>query len=97
MHSRVFSRCAPSGHGPSCATGTTCRITSGGSSGTCQALATEGQACDDLNGPGCGTLFRCDNATKKCTRYPKAGALVLHALRVRVEDALASATAPSLK
>ncbi len=59
---------------PSCATGTTCRITSGGSTGTCQALATEGQTCDDLNGPSCGTQLQCDNATKKCTRYPKAGA-----------------------
>jgi hypothetical protein len=58
----------------SCATGTTCRITSGGSTGTCQALAKEGQACDNLNGPSCDRLLQCDNASKKCIPYPKAGA-----------------------
>ncbi len=59
---------------PSCAIGTICNYPSGSQSGTCKAVAAEGQTCNDVSGPSCGTQLQCDNATKKCIPYPKAGA-----------------------
>lgn len=59
---------------PSCARGAVCTFAGTATTGTCQLQAGEGAACGSTGGPSCGVNLQCDNATKKCVPYPKAGA-----------------------
>ncbi|MBS2018413.1 MAG: hypothetical protein JST00_36445 [Deltaproteobacteria bacterium] len=60
---------------PSCARGLSCTFSGTDTNvGKCQALGAAGAACDNTGSSSCGSSLECDNATKKCVPYPKAGA-----------------------